>query len=101
MFSHRITQGVALAGLLSLAQPAISLAQNMPSEKLAAPTRIGNIWGGLNHQPKPAEVAPLEERAGIAPPNQQQKLDQEIAQLTRELLSRHVPTDITSGTGRC
>ena len=101
MLSRRITRRVALAGLVFFAQPALALAQSMPSGHPALPTRIGNIWGGLNHQPTPAEVASLEEQAGIAPPNQQQKLDQEIAQLMRELLSRHVPIDITSSTGRC
>jgi ABC-type phosphate/phosphonate transport system substrate-binding protein len=68
----------------------------------AQPARIDNIWGGLDHQPTRAAVAPLERQAGIAASNQQQ-LDQRLEQLSNRLLtatSVHVPTDIASSTER-
>jgi hypothetical protein len=51
------------------------------------PTREGNIWNGLDHEPVPSQVHRDEEAAGIASSGaQQQKADEEVEELYRQLM---------------
>lgn len=68
------------AGLL-VAMPGVAFPQT------TVPTREGNIWGGRDHQPRPAQVTRDEQAAGIAPPSQQEHATtQEVEHLYQYLM---------------
>jgi hypothetical protein len=75
--------GVALVLLSALGLPATVLADEPP--------HIGNIWGGVNHQPTPAEEQALARAKGIRieqnSAEQRRELD-EINALNRQLLGK-------------
>ena len=51
------------------------------------PARIGNIWGGFNHQPTKYLVQSAERARGVAPSVQEESREAQIVQqLNRELL---------------
>lgn len=51
------------------------------------PVRIGNIWGGFDHQPTGPQVQSAERAGGIGPSAQEQSREAQIVQqLNRELL---------------
>jgi hypothetical protein len=58
------------------------------------PARIGNIWGGFDHQPTESQVQSAERARGTAPSMQQQRLEAKIVQqLYQQLLK-------SAGAGR-
>jgi hypothetical protein len=68
-------------GLLALS--AASAAQADP------PVRVGNIWGGLDHEPDPAIVHEGENAKGVLPsPQRQEQLDNDVERTARELLGQ-------------
>jgi hypothetical protein len=104
MFPRKVAGAIALAGLVSLAVPAFAQSQTpsapWPKEP-GVPSQIGNIWNGLAHQPTEAEVRAREQQSGIEPSNQQQnKLNDDVEELAKQLLNNHVDTNIPSATGR-
>jgi hypothetical protein len=63
-----------------------ALAQEARASK-EAPARIGNIWGGFDHQPTESQVQRAERARGIASSAQQQTLEAQIVQqLYQQLL---------------
>jgi hypothetical protein len=51
------------------------------------PARIGNIWGGFDHQPTESQVQSAERASGVAPSAQEQSREAQIVQqLNQELL---------------
>jgi hypothetical protein len=73
-----------LCTLLIHAGAALAREARAPSE---TPVRIGNIWGGFDHQPIEAQVRSAERARGIAPSAQEQNREARIVrQLNRELL---------------
>src|SRR5260370_35755247 len=77
-------QIIAAAALL-LAAP-----QLLPERALAqerTPSRIGNRWDGLSHQPTQRDVGAAERELGVAPPTEHDRaLDDELERLDRQLL---------------
>jgi hypothetical protein len=49
------------------------------------PSSEGNVWGGLDHQPTPSEVAPLNNQ------QQQAKINRKLNKLDQELLNYQLP----------
>jgi|ERR1700736_3896329 hypothetical protein len=76
-----------LAAALLLAAP-----QLLPDRALAqqpAPSRIGNRWDGLSHQPTQRDVGAAERELGVAPPTEHDRaLDEELERLDRQLLNQ-------------
>lgn len=67
--------GAALAGVV-----------HAPKE---TPVRVGNIWGGFDHQPVESQVQGAERARGDAPTAQEQSRESEVVQqLYQELLKR-------------
>jgi len=67
------------------AQSASTVAPAAPS---GVPTREGNVWDHVAHQPT-AAVDGAEQHAGVAPtPRQARQEDEELARLNRELQQR-------------
>jgi hypothetical protein len=60
------------------------LALPVPGGAQQPPSRIGNRWDNMAHQPTQGEVSAAERERGIAPPPQ--STDAEIERLYRELL---------------
>ncbi len=60
-----------------------------PAASQSVPTREGNVWDHMDHQPT-AATADAEHRAGVAPSAQRaQREDEELARINRELLQRN------------
>jgi hypothetical protein len=54
-----------------------------------SPARVGNIWGGFDHEPDPAIVHEGEKAAGVLPsPQRQKQLDNDVERTTCELLGQ-------------
>jgi hypothetical protein len=51
----------------------------------AVPSSEGNVWGGLDHQPTPSEVAPLNNQ------QQQAKINHKLGKLDQQLLNYKLP----------
>lgn len=70
---------------------AASALGGIPSFAMAqgrVPTREGNIWNGLDHEPVPSLVHRDEEAAGIAqPPAQREQTTDDVESLYRQLMS--------------
>lgn len=63
--------------------PSFALAQDR------VPTREGNIWGGMDHEPVPSEVQRQEETTGIhQSPAQQDKTNNDVESLYRQLMGK-------------
>jgi len=61
------------------------------------PSRIGNIYGGLDHQPTQSEVQDREQAAGVgADTSQQQRNAATVDRLYEQLLGK-LPADPTMG----
>jgi hypothetical protein len=66
--------------------PGAALAQEA-SESNRTPARIGNIWGGVDHQPTESRVRSAERAAGVAPSAQEESREEQIVrQLNQQLL---------------
>jgi hypothetical protein len=80
-----LAAAIPLACTLVLAAgPALALQAYAPN---ATPARIGNIWGGFDHQPTESEVQSAERAYGVAPSAQEQRREAQIVrQLNEELL---------------
>jgi hypothetical protein len=77
---HRALVAAAIALLCAVLLPAgVALAQEASASK-EVPARIGNIWGGFNHQPTESQVQSAERVRGIASSAQQQTLEAQIVQ---------------------
>lgn len=61
-----------------VAAPGVGIAQPQMT------AREGNIWGGLNHEPDPAQVG-SEERAGLGSPASAQQQNDDVDRLYRSL----------------
>lgn len=60
------------------------------SERAEPPARVGNIWGGLNYEPKPAIVGKERKAQGVLPsPSQQERLNNGVERTARELLDNY------------
>ena len=54
-----------------------------------APSRIGNRWDSLSHQPTQGEVGAAERERGLAPPTEHDRaIDEELERLDRQLLNQ-------------
>src|SRR5271168_3718656 len=72
-----------LCTLLLPAGPALAQQTRAPRETAA---RIGNIWGGFDHQPTISQVQSAERASGVAPSAQEQSREAQIVrQLNQEL----------------
>ncbi len=49
------------------------------------PSSEGNVWGGLDHQPTPSEVAPLNNQ------QEQAKINHKLSKLDQQLLNYKLP----------
>jgi hypothetical protein len=78
---------VAIALLCPIVfSPGAALAQEA-SVSNRTPARIGNIWGGFDHQPTESQVEIAERAAGVAPSAQEQDREARIVrQLNDQLL---------------
>jgi hypothetical protein len=73
-----------LCTLLIFAGAALAREARTPND---TPVRIGNIWGGFDHQPTESQVRRAERARGIAPSAQEQSREARIVRrLNRELL---------------
>jgi hypothetical protein len=73
-----------LCTVLFLAGAALAQEARAPQE---APARIGNIWGGFDHQPTESQVENAERARGTASSAQQESLEAQIVQqLYQQLL---------------
>ena len=71
--------GIALAAVVAVA-PGAAIAQGQ------VPAREGNIWGGVNHEPNPAQVGPQERAAGLDAPGSAQEQNDDVDRLYRSLM---------------
>jgi hypothetical protein len=92
-----------LAASLSMAGATLALAQAVPTAPaqpaapmqapVQAPARIGNVWGGNDHEIAPGSVASGEKAAGVAlPPAQRQRQNAEFEREAARLLHQTPPT---------
>jgi hypothetical protein len=80
-----LAAAIPLACTLVLAAgPVLALQAYAPN---TTPARIGNIWGGFDHQPTESQVQSAERAYGVAPTAQEQRREAQIVQqLNQELL---------------
>ena len=79
-----VAVGPLLCTLLLPAGAALAQEARGPNE---TPARIGNIWGGFDHQPTESQVQSAERASGVAPSAQEQRRKAQIVQhLGQELL---------------
>ena len=83
--------GLAVAASIIASSAALAAAatpQHQPGTMAAkTPARIGNIWGGFDHQPIESRVQSAERADGVAPSVQEQARETQILrQLNQELL---------------
>ena len=91
--SMGVLTGVLLAGVLLAG---VLLA--MPGAAQTPPSRIGNIWNGIPHEPSGPAVRADESAAGIALPQQKaQQQDQELEQIARQLTGKANPDAGSNG----
>jgi hypothetical protein len=84
---HAAVLTVAIPLLCSLMLPAGAALAREPSVSNGPPVRIGNIWGGFDHQPTESQVEIAERAAGVAPSAQEQDREARIVrQLNDQLL---------------
>lgn len=63
--------------------PGWALGQEQP------PSRIGNRWDSLSHQPTQGEVGAAEREHGLAPPTEHDRaIDEDLERLDRQLLNQ-------------
>jgi len=73
--------GAAFVAAALAVAPGLALAQTH------VPTREGNIWGGLDHEPRPSQVLPQERAAGVAPsPAGETQQTDDVETLYRDLM---------------
>ena len=93
---------VAILGFgLGTASQASAQASNNPAATVngTVPTREGNIWGGLAHQPTEAQVPQV-------PPQQGKQLNNTLQSLAQRLLNEKLPKvpasapPVSGGTGQ-
>jgi hypothetical protein len=86
----RWAAGVILCGGLALAsdvRPALAKSTATPGSTIngTVPTSEGNVWNGLDHQPTPSEVAPINN------PQQQSQVNHTLNHLDNQLLNQPLP----------
>jgi hypothetical protein len=82
----------AIPLLCTLIFPAgAALAQAAPVSN-EAPARIGNIWGGFEHQPTESQVQSAERTGGVVPSVQEQSREAQIVQQLNQALLQSAVT---------
>lgn len=72
-----------------LAAVALAVIPHLAIAQQHVPTREGNIWNGMDHEPTPSEVERGEAAAGITPPAaQQNRTTDEVESLYRQLMGK-------------
>ena len=78
--------------VLAAAALLLAGAQLLPDRALAqerVPSRIGNRWDSLSHQPTQGDVGAAERERGVAPPAEHERaIDEELQRLDRQLLNQ-------------
>ena len=93
---RRVLLATAIALLCTvLLSAGTALAQQASASK-EAPARIGNIWGGFDHQPTESQVKSAERARGIASSAQQQTLEAQIVQQLYQQVLRSAGAGIPS-----
>ncbi len=84
--SYAAGLGLGAALVLGSAGAASAQSSGNPASTIngTVPTSEGNIWGGLDHQPTPGEVAP-------GSPQQQAKINHKLNKLDQQLLNYKLP----------
>jgi len=81
--------GALMLCSLLMALPLVpALAQSAPPGSTingTVPNSEGNVWGGLDHQPTPSEVAPLNNQ------QEQAKINHKLSKLDQQLLNYKLP----------
>jgi hypothetical protein len=77
--------GALMMGPLAGAAVAQSAAPPGSTINGSVPTAEGNVWNGLDHQPTPSEIAPLNN------PNQQALINHTLKKLDKQLLNDPLP----------
>jgi hypothetical protein len=96
-FGCESTATAALFVLCTLMFFAVSCCSLASAESGGPPARIGNIYGGLDHQPTQSDVQDRERAAGVgANTAQQQRNAATVDQLYEQLLGR-LPDDPAMG----
>jgi len=81
--------GIGLDLLVILAAGAAPGFAQATAPTSSVPTREGNVWNHMDHQPT-AAVGGAEQNAGVAPTAQQSRReDEELARLNRQLQQRN------------
>lgn len=88
---HRSRQAALVAVIPLLGMLLLPAGAALADETFASnqtPARIGNIWGGLDHQPTETQVQGAERAGGVAPNAQEQSREaQTVQQLDQQLLA--------------
>ena len=96
-FASEHTMTAALLALWTLVLFATSCHTLASAEPGGAPSRIGNIYGGFDHQPTQSEVQDRERAAGVgADTTQQQRNAATVDRLYEQLLGK-LPADPSMG----
>jgi hypothetical protein len=84
---HRLASAVLLAVLMAPIVSASAQTSPPPGSTItgAVPSSEGNVWGGLDHQPTPSEIAPLTNQ------QQQAKINHKLNKLDQQLLNYKLP----------
>jgi hypothetical protein len=84
---RRVARGALLALLMAPIVPASAQTSPPPGSTVTGtvPSSEGNVWGGLDHQPTPSEVAPLNNQ------QQQAKINHKLGKLDQQLLNYKLP----------
>jgi hypothetical protein len=84
---RRLAGACLLAALVAPIVPAHAQTPPPPGSTIngTVPSSEGNVWGGLDHQPTPSEVAPLNNQ------QQQAKINHKLSKLDRQLLNYKLP----------
>lgn len=86
-FSWARSAAPLVLAILLLSAPVLAL--SAAAQQRQPPSRIGNRWDSLSHQPTQADVGAAEQEHGLAPSAQRERaIDSEIDQLGRQLLDQ-------------
>ena len=84
---RRFAAAALLAALTAPVVPARAQTPPPPGSTIngSVPSAEGNVWGGLDHQPTPSEVAPLNNQ------QEQAKINHKLSKLDQQLLNYKLP----------
>jgi hypothetical protein len=84
---RRVAGAAVLAALIAPIVPACAQTSPPPGSTITGtvPSSEGNVWGGLDHQPTPSEVAPLNNQ------QEQAKINHKLSKLDQQLLNYKLP----------